>query len=80
MAALDAATQPRGVRRASDSTTLSGFAFFQVVEDREAVRKRIRNSKFHRRIHARGLNAGIARLMNSSNSGTVNVTSPCAGL
>lgn len=27
-----------------------------------------------------GVNSGIARIMNSSNSGTVNAMSPCAGL
>jgi hypothetical protein len=32
------------------------------------------------RLHRYGLNSGIARTMNSSNKGTVNAMSPCAGL
>ncbi len=46
----------------------------------ETVGKRIGDEKDHRRDTDYALNSGIARTMNSSNSGTVNAMSPCAGL
>jgi hypothetical protein len=49
-------------------------------ETRQAVRKGVGDTEIHAYASGYRLNSGMARTMNSSNSGTVNAMSPCAGL
>jgi hypothetical protein len=53
---------------------MTGFFFLHMVADS------IRREPSEDAVLHHGLKAGIARLMNSSNKGTVKAMSPCAGL
>jgi predicted GIY-YIG superfamily endonuclease len=70
---------PRGVRRVASIASVSRARAGHGRCCGESAEKKAGPS-VHVALVRRGSNRGMARLMNSSNKGTVNAMSPCAGL